>query len=68
MLGYPELPTGYRIESYPSTGYEAWRALTQYGGSVRVETAVRWVFAPADRKWHVIDYSEQARSIVLAGS
>jgi hypothetical protein len=68
MLGYPELPMGYRIKGYPNAGYEAWLALAQYGGSVRVETAVRWVFAPSDRKWRVIDYGEQARSTVLAGS
>jgi hypothetical protein len=64
MLGYPELPPGYHIEGYPSAGYEAWLALAQYGGSVRVETAVRWVFASADQKWRVIDYSEQARAFL----
>lgn len=64
ILGYPELPPGYRIEGYPSAGYGAWLALAQYGGSVCVETAVRWVFAPADLKWRVVDYGEQARAVL----
>jgi hypothetical protein len=60
ILSYPELPSGYRIEGYPCAGYEAWLALAQYGGSVRVETAVRWVFAPTDRKWRAYDYRNKS--------